>query len=74
MLDLVDFWFSPLAAPHAMAKGRAQGKTKHVQMALNIKSAASASADGLQKCYFEGFNVGAGGQGQHRRVDIIIHR
>ena len=73
-LMLADFWFSPPAAPHAMAKRRVQGKTKHVQMALNIKSAASASADGLQKCYFEGFNDGAGGQGRHRCVYIIIHR
>ena len=49
MVDLVDFWFSPSAAPHAMAKGRALGKTKHVQMVLKIKSAASVSANGLQK-------------------------
>ena len=57
-----------------MAKGWAQGKTKHVQMALNIKSAASVSADGPQKCSSEGFNVGAGGQGRHRRVYIMLHR
>ena len=43
-----------------MAKGRAQGKTKHVRMVLNIKSAASVSADGLQKRWFEGFNVDRG--------------
>ena len=48
-----------------MAKGRAQGKTKHVQMVLNIKSAASVSADGLQKRWFEGFNVDVGGQGRN---------
>ena len=49
MLDLEDFWFSTSAAPHAMSKGRAQNKAKHVQMILNIKSAASVSADGLQR-------------------------
>ena len=62
---LADFWFSPSAAPHAMVKGRAQGKNKHVRMVLNINSAASASADGLQKCWFKGFDVGAGGYGRH---------
>ena len=46
-----------------MAKGRAQGKIKHVQMVLNIKSAASVSANGLQKCWFEGFDVDVAGKG-----------
>ena len=72
--DLADFWFSPSAAPHAMSKGRAQCKTKHVQMVLNIKYAASVSADGLQKCWFEGFNVGAGEQGWHWCMNIMLNR
>ena len=74
MLDLVDFWFSPSAAPHAMSKGRAQHKVKHVQIVLNIKYAALVSANGLQKCWFEGFNVGVGKQGWHQHADIMLNR
>ena len=72
-VDLADFWFSPSAAPHAMSKGRARCKTKHVQIVLNIKSAASVSADGLQKCWFEGIDLGAGEQGRHRCADIMLN-
>ena len=53
-------WFRPSAASQAMAKGRAQGKNKHVKMVLNIKFEASVSADDLQKCWFEGSDVGCG--------------
>ena len=49
VLDSEDFWFSTSAAPHAMSKGKARNKAKNVQMVLNIKSAASVSADGLQR-------------------------
>ena len=46
-----------------MAKGRAQGKTKHVKMVLIIKSEAPVSFNDLQKCWFEGFDVGWAGMG-----------
>ena len=34
-----------------MAKGKAQGRKKHIQRALSIKSVALVNADGLQKCW-----------------------
>jgi len=43
-----------------MAKIKAQGKKKHVQQALNIKSVAPVGGDELQVCWCKGFGVGCG--------------
>lgn len=40
---------------------KSTGQDKHVQRTLNIKSEASVSANGLQKCRCEGFALGRGG-------------
>ena len=43
-----------------MAKGKAQGKTKHMKRVPNSWSAASVSAIGFQICWCKGFGVGCG--------------
>ena len=56
------------ASYHAMANFKVQGRNRHVRGASNIKSTASVSANGLQKCWCEGFRVPC------RQVRVVLTR
>ena len=47
-VDLANFWFSPPAPPYSMAKGKVQGRTKHVNETSKINFAAWLSANGCK--------------------------
>ena len=58
--DLVNFWFSPSTSPCSMAKGKVQGKVKHVNKASNIKFVTSVSADGHKYAGIKDLSLGVG--------------